>query len=110
MRLQDVTESITANGRAATVHGQPYETADGTTIVSVAKVRSRHSRDGEPVVTAEPTGAYVIRGDSVQFVPSVDATRVALMGELIGLVAATFLTLAILRRPPWPDLRPHAHR
>jgi hypothetical protein len=27
-----------------------------------------------------------------------------LMGELIGLVAATFATLAMVRRPPWPDL------
>ncbi len=26
------------------------------------------------------------------------------MGELIGLLAAVITSLAILRRPPWPDL------
>ena len=32
-------------------------------------------------------------------------SRIALMGEVIGLIAATLATVALIRRPPWPDLR-----
>ncbi|MEV7097559.1 hypothetical protein AB0M80_32380 [Amycolatopsis sp. NPDC051045] len=37
--------------------------------------------------------------------PAVDATRIALLAVGIGLVSATLGGLAVLRRPPWPDLR-----
>jgi hypothetical protein len=47
---------------------------------------------------------FVVKNGEATWVPAVDSTRIALMGELIGLVAATFATLAMVRRPPWPDL------
>ncbi len=34
----------------------------------------------------------------------VDADRIALIGVITGLIAAVLASLAVLRRPPWPDL------
>ena len=72
-----------------------------------AKVRGRTrpgAPDGDLRVNAKPVGVFVIKDGSATWVPAVDQTRIALLGELIGLVAATFATLAMVRRPPWPDL------
>jgi hypothetical protein len=33
-----------------------------------------------------------------------DGTRIALMGVLVGLVSAILAGIAMVRRPPWPDL------
>jgi hypothetical protein len=96
MRLPDFNE-LDADSRSALVYGQPYETADGSTVVTVATVRSN-----EQAVRAKPVGVFVIRGGKASWKPA--ASRVALMGELIGLVGATLATLAMVRRPPWPDL------
>jgi hypothetical protein len=46
----------------------------------------------------------VIRDGEATWVPAVDTTRIALVGALTGLVSATLGTLAMVRRPPWPDL------
>ena len=78
---------------ATRVYGQPYQTADGTTIVPVAKVRGG------------ALGIFVIKDGNSIWVPAVDETRVALMGILVGLVAAALAGVAMVRRPPWPDLR-----
>ena len=58
------------------VYGQPYETADGTTVISVAKVRRRRAR--------------CLRGlkdGQAKWEPAMDGTRIALMGILVGLVS-----------------------
>ncbi|MEV6138078.1 hypothetical protein AB0L63_18820 [Nocardia sp. NPDC051990] len=78
-------------------YGQPYETSDGTTVITVTKT-------GGLLNSARPVGAFVVHDGQVSWTPAVDATRIALMGELIGLVTSVIATLAILRRPPWPDL------
>ena len=107
MKLRDAIDSIVPDPSAAQVYGQPYETADGATVVPVAKVRGRTrpgAPDGDLRVNAKPVGVFVIKDGSASWVPAVDQTRIALLGELIGLVAATFATLAMVRRPPWPDL------
>jgi hypothetical protein len=106
VKLRDALDSIVPDPTAAHVYGQPYETADGVTIVPVAKVRGRTKAgaDADLHLTARPVGVFVIKNGEATWVPAVDSTRIALMGELIGLVAATFATLAMFRRPPWPDL------
>jgi len=38
-------------------------------------------------MNARPIGAYVIRGDEIEWRPAVDLTRVILFGQLIALVA-----------------------
>ena len=70
------------------IFGEPYETPDGTTVITVTS----------------PPGVFAIREGQAKFEPAVDATRVALLAVGTGLVAATLGTLAVLRRPPWPDL------
>ena len=77
---------------ATRVYGQPYQTPDGTTIVPVAKVRGG------------ALGVFVIKDGMSKWEPAVDATRIAMMGILVGLVAATLGCIAVIRRPPWPDL------
>jgi hypothetical protein len=70
------------------VFGEPYETPGGATVIPV------HS----------PVGVFVIHGGDVQWEPAVDTTRVLLIGAMTGLMAATLGTLAVLRKPPWPDV------
>jgi hypothetical protein len=97
------------------VHGEPYETADGATVIPVARVRMR-SRGGKVAddaagsrgirTTVTPVGAYVVAQGKVSWQPAVDTTRIVFFGQVIGLAAAVIGTLAVLRRPPWPDLSP----
>jgi len=113
MRLREALDALGAGNGAAHVYGQPYETIDGATIITVARVRGR-LRAGKPeaddasgrevAVTARPVGVFVIRDGQVSWQPAVDVTRIAIWGEIIGLVAAGLATLALVRRPPWPDL------
>ena len=106
MKLQDALDAISTNGRPAQVYSQPYQTADGATIVAVSKVRGRVRPSGDEVaVRAKPVGVFVIRGGDVKWEPAMDATPIALIGVLTGFVAATLATVAMVRRPPWPDLR-----
>lgn len=108
MRPLEAINNITPDARATLVYGEPYETPDGTTVIAVARVRTRRrgrgEQAGEPQVMARPVGIFTIRDGNATFEPAVDATRVALLGEVIGLVAATLFTAAMLRRPPWPDI------
>jgi hypothetical protein len=106
LKLRDALDSIVPDPAAAQVYGQPYETADGVTVVPVARVRgrTRPGTDSDLRLSARPVGVFVIKDGEATWVPALDSTRIALMGELIGLVSATFATLAMVRRPPWPDL------
>ncbi len=107
VKLRDALDSIVPDPAAAQVYGQPYETANGVTVVPVAKVRGR-TKPGAGTdlhLTARPVGVFLIKDGEATWVPAIDSTRIALMGELIGLVSATLATLAMVRRPPWPDLR-----
>ncbi|MGV9799344.1 hypothetical protein ACWDTP_14965 [Mycobacterium sp. NPDC003449] len=101
MRLPDALEDLPADPETARVFGEPYLTPDGATVIPVSKVRHR----GDGRIIAKPVGLFVIRDGEPTWVPAVDSTRIALLGEFIGLVAATLATLAMVRRPPWPDVR-----
>ena len=93
VKLRDALDAVPTDGQARQVYGQPYQTPDGTTIITVANLRGR------------PLGMFVVRGDHEKWVPAVDATPIALVAVLTGLVAATLATVAMVRRPPWPDIR-----
>ncbi|BBX24345.1 hypothetical protein MTER_37560 [Mycolicibacter terrae] len=88
---------------ARLVYGEPHQTPDGATVITAARIQAA-GRDGA-AVTATPLGVVVIRGDRAKWVPTVDADRIALVGVITGLVSAVIASLAVLRRPPWPDLR-----
>jgi hypothetical protein len=96
MKVSESFDELPTNGAARRVYSAPYRTADGATVITVAKVRGS---------TAAPMGVFVITGDNASWVPAVDANRIALLAVLTGLLSAVIASLAVLRRPPWPDLR-----
>jgi hypothetical protein len=96
MKLPESLDQLPTNGVAGRAYGEPYQTADGATVIPVARVRGS---------AATPIGVFVVHGDNASWVPAVDENRVALIGVTTGLLAAVIGCLAVLRRPPWPDLR-----
>nr|WP_280274760.1 hypothetical protein [Nocardia wallacei] len=85
---------------ASLVYGVPHETPDGSTVITVA--RPGLFRPG-----LRPVGVFVVHAGEVTWRPAVDEGRIALIAVLTGLVSATLATLAVLRRPPWPELSFH---
>ncbi|MBH0776914.1 hypothetical protein [Nocardia bovistercoris] len=85
----------------ARIFGEPYETADGSTVITASSV---HDLAGDCGYSVVPLGIFVIRGGEVTWKAADTTSRAALFGELIGLVTGVIATLALLRRPPWPDL------
>ena len=81
-------ESLDTDPDALTVFGHQYQTPDGATVIPVSK----------------PVGVFVIKDGKPVWSPAMDNTRIAMMGVLVGLVSATLATIAMVRRPPWPDL------
>lgn len=93
MKLRDVSElRDTVETDASHVYGQPYETADGATVIPVVRVRGG------------ALGVFVVKDGRAKWKPAVDSTRVALLGIFVVLVSATLAGVAMVRRPPWPDL------
>ncbi|WP_068188001.1 hypothetical protein [Mycobacterium sp. UM_CSW] len=88
MKFSDVLDQLSDDGADGRVYGEPYETADGTTVIPVAK----------------PLGVFVVHGGEASWVPAVDQNRIALIGVLTGLLAAVIASLAVLRQPPWPKM------
>jgi hypothetical protein len=95
MQVPESLEHIPPNGTRGRVYGEPYRTGDGATVVTIAKVRGTN---------ATPVGVFVIQGNAASWVPAVDTNRIALIGVITGLLSAVIASLAVLRRPPWPDL------
>ena len=98
MNLREARQVIGAletDPDAARVFGKTYETADGSTVIPVTTVRR-----GSP----RPAGVFVVKDGRAAWVPAVDGERIAMMGILVGLVSAALAGVAMVRRPPWPDL------
>jgi hypothetical protein len=60
---------------------------------------------------ARPIGAYVVKGDRVHWMPSVDATRVVIGGQILAMVALLVLRSIVpsqTRRAKFELLREHA--
>lgn len=85
---RQVIDSLETNPDALSIFGNKYETADGTTIIPVSK----------------PVGVFAVKDGRPIWSPATDGTRVALFGILVGLVATITAGVAMIRRPPWPDL------
>lgn len=103
MKFSAALDRVRTDYVGACVYGEPYQTPDGATVISVSRVRGRGGDGRDPI--ASPVGVFVIRGDNVRWVAAVDGNRVALIGVTTGLLAAVISSLAVLRRPPWPNLR-----
>lgn len=106
--VRELIDSLMTDPDTSRVYGQPIETADGATVIPVATVRARSKPGTDDTrfrLAARPVGVFVIKDGTATWVPAVDASRIAVIGVLTGLIAATLGTLAMVRRPPWPDLR-----
>jgi hypothetical protein len=104
---RQVIGSLDTDPDAARVFGQSYETADGTTVIPVTNVRGAAKpggRDGRFALSAKPAGVFVVKDGDATWLPAIDGGRIAMMGILVGLVSATLAGVAMVRRPPWPDL------
>ncbi|MEE6178806.1 hypothetical protein [Mycobacterium sp. 050134] len=88
MKLSDVLDQPPTDRADGRVYGEPYQTADGATVIPVTR----------------PLGVFVIRAGEAAWVPAVDQNRIALIGVVTGLLAAVIGTLAVLRQPPWPRI------
>ena len=97
--------------QARRVFGEPVE-RDGVVVVPAASVRGGAGggggsgppgdQGGEGIgggygFTARPVGAFVIRGDQVDWKPALDVGRVILGGQLVA-VAALLVLRSLLRR------------
>jgi hypothetical protein len=100
MKIPDSLDELPTNGARGRVYGEPCRMADGGTVITVAKVRSG---------TATPLGVFVVHDGTARWVPAIDANRIALIGVITGLLAAVIASVAVLRRPPWPDLSATSH-
>ena len=92
---------------AAQVFGEVYTTADGTTVIPVTDVRGASkpgAKGGRFALSAKPAGVFAVKDGRAEWVPVVNTGRIAMMGILVGLVSATLAGVAMVRRPPWPDL------
>ena len=85
---RQVIDSLETSPDALLLFGTKYETDAGETIIPVSK----------------PVGVFVIKDGKATWEPAADATRIALFGILVGLVATIFAGVTMVRRPPWPDL------
>lgn len=79
------------------VFGEPYERPDGTLVIPVVKV------SGTREVAA--LGVFVIHDGTAKWEPAVDTNLRTLLAQLVWLVPATLVAVAMIRRPPWPDVR-----
>ena len=98
MNLREARQVIGAletDPDAARVFGEVYEIADGTTVIPVTKVRGG---------SHQPLGVFVVKDGKASWVLAIDGGRIAMMGILVGLVSAALAGVAMVRRPPWPDL------
>ena len=90
------------------VFGEPYE-KNGVTVIPAARVQGGAGGGGGdgPAgegtgigagfgVNARPAGAFVIRGDEVDWRPAIDVNRVILGGQLIA-IAALLLARTVVK-------------
>jgi uncharacterized spore protein YtfJ len=115
MDAMDVLAQARDNLNVRTVFGEPI-TAEGVTIVPVARVRGGGGGGGgtgpeneygkEPAgsglgfgLVASPVGVYVIKDGNAHWRPSLDVTRIILGGQIVGVIALLVARSIAKRRP-----------
>jgi hypothetical protein len=79
------------------IFSEPYQASDGTVVVTVSRTGWRNH-------SGHAIGIYTIHAGTTTWTPAIDASRHRLIGVCTGLLAAVIGVLAVLRRPPWPEL------
>lgn len=107
----DITQFVSTAQDALTVrrvYAEPYE-KEGVTVIPAARVaggggagtgqeeKGPQGEGGGFGLNAAPAGAFVIRGESVRWVPAVDP------GRLIGTVSFAIVAIAVVRG--WVQVR-----
>lgn len=110
-QFSDVQKTIEQAKDALTVRrvfGDPYE-KNGVTVIPAARVQGGAGGGGGEGpegagkgsgfgLTARPAGAYVIRGDEVDWRPAVDPNRVIIGAALVAVAALMVARTAIKSR------------
>jgi uncharacterized spore protein YtfJ len=110
MDVQEVIDKARDAITVRRVFGDPYE-KNGITVIPAATVRGGAGGGGGegPAgegrgegtgfgLSAKPAGAYVIKGETVQWQPAVDVNRIVMGGQLVAMVALlTFWAFARAR-------------
>ena len=107
MKIDELIASVKNSVEAEKVYAQPYE-RNGITVIAAASFsggtgggsgRDETGQEGEGGgfgISAKPTGAYVINGDDVRWVPAVDVNRlITTLGAVA--VAAIFVAARVLK-------------
>ena len=99
MNLDEMIQGTRDSMKAQMVYGEPIE-RDGMLVVPAAKVSggggggSGHSEGADAAegtgggfgVMARPAGAWIIRGERVEWQPALDLNRVILGGQVVAIV------------------------
>ncbi|WP_068280647.1 hypothetical protein [Aldersonia kunmingensis] len=90
------------------VFGVPFRTPDGVTIIPV-------TRPAGWFRPARPLGIFVIddgkaADEKATWHAVTDDTALATFGTFVGLAATVLSLIAVVRRPPWPDVTVRVHR
>jgi uncharacterized spore protein YtfJ len=112
MDIQGILGRVSEGGRVQQVFGEPIE-RDGVIVIPVAKIwaggggggGTSPRQDGSVSdggggglgLLARPAGVYVIKDGDAQWRPAVDVNRLALGGQLLGLVLL-LVVRSVLRR------------
>lgn len=99
MEIQQLFEQARDSMSVKRVFGEPYQ-HDGITLIPAAKIRGGAGGGGGEGpnsegkgwgggygVMAGPVGTYVIKGDSVRWVPAVDVNRILLIVGIVSIFA-----------------------
>lgn len=86
--VRQLADSLQGDADVLAAFGTQYQTPDGATVIPLAK----------------PAGVFVVKDGKPSWQAATDDTRIALFGILVGLVATVFAGIAMVIRPPWPDL------
>jgi uncharacterized spore protein YtfJ len=105
MDVQQVLTGAQDAMAAKRVYGEPYE-KNGITVIPAAAVGGGGGGGSDTTgnggggfgIIARPAGAWIIKGESVRWQPAVDATKVALMGQVVAIVAILTLRSVLKHR------------
>ena len=87
------------------VYGDPIE-RDGILVIPAAKVSGGAGGGGDAEnnagggfgISAKPVGAYVIKGDTVEWQPALDINRIVLGGQIVAIFFFLFLRTLVKSR------------
>jgi len=81
----------------STTHfSEPQSLPDGSSVIYVTASTWRGN--------TRAVGMYTVTDGKTRWTPAADPNLVMLIGASTGFVAATLSLIAVLRRPPWPDM------